>query len=180
MVGNIDIVVVARTTARLLPGIVLLVSGLGKVVNFRWFVGAMAKYRLITPQAVAVSAASIVIAEIALGAAMVLSRGEPLAGYAAACLLALFAIVTSISIIRTSVVVEDCGCFKASCGSAPSWWHCARNLSLAIMAVLSAPTSDGVVMPLAVACTLLVVIATIARDASSTGRASHRHEAPSM
>jgi len=138
-------------------------SSASKLLDFRWFAGALAAYELAPKKLARTAAAGVVTVEGASGVLLVAAKLMPWPAYAAAGLFACFAVAIGINLVR--------GRFNVACGCSALWknskigWHLLiRNLGLCGLALLSAERhfTPGSV-PLLVAAIALTVGPLIVR-----------------
>lgn len=115
-----------ETVVRLVVAAVLLVAGLAKLRSPRASADAMAAFGFRTLQSRWLAFGFAAVVEI--GLAVAIAAGGERALYAAAGLMALYALTMAGAMLRERVG-EPCGCFGE--GSRVSWWAVARNALLA-------------------------------------------------
>jgi uncharacterized membrane protein YphA (DoxX/SURF4 family) len=129
---------VAGTAAGIGVGLVFVGAGLAKLRNRRMFPGVVANYRLLPDALVGSVAMALPIAEVSIGAALIV--GLRLAAIPAGLLLLTFAAAMAINIGRGRSHI-DCGCGRSELRQPLSRALVVRNLVLAaLMLPLLAPT----------------------------------------
>ena len=95
--------------SRFLVAGILVLSSLTKLLNFRWFVGAVAKYELVPRGAVTPTALAVALVELFVGAMLIIDRSLPWSAYAALSLFSVFTVVIVASLARGKFDIA-CGC----------------------------------------------------------------------
>jgi len=122
--------------------LLFLSAAYGKVTNFAVFRATLAEYELL-PESLSTGAAAIfVVAELSIGAAALLPATAQPAMYAAAALLALYALAIGINLARGRRDI-DCGCTGPATRQLLSGWLLLRNGALVALALVGAATSSG-------------------------------------
>lgn len=121
--------------ARVIVGVLLLVSGLGKLANRPEFVRVVATYRLLPQSVVPIFGFALPLAEGIAGVMMLLGIMSPIPAYAACVLFLIFILAITINLLRGSTETE-CGCFAGRLEKI-SWSLVLRNLTLTALALLS-------------------------------------------
>jgi len=93
-------------------GLVLLVSGFGKMRDRHSLVAGALRYRVLAPGVVRPAAALLPFVEMGLGAALLLGVSHRPTGWVAAALFAVFAVAVGINLRRGRAI--PCHCFGAS------------------------------------------------------------------
>lgn len=118
---------------RLPLGALLLTTGTLKLLAPIAFVDSIIAYNLLPTTWVSVAASSVIIAEVALGAALLLGYKTRLAALLTAVLVALFTVVQILTISRGMQI--ECGCLPEVKEQMVGWSSVARNLLLMLWAV---------------------------------------------
>lgn len=121
--------------ARIIVGILLLVSGAGKLANRAEFVSIVGGYRLLPKPVLPIFGFVLPLAEIVTGMMMLLGLFSPLPAYAACGLFLVFIFAIAVNLLRGSTETA-CGCFAGRLEKI-SWALVMRNLSLTGLALLS-------------------------------------------
>jgi uncharacterized membrane protein YphA (DoxX/SURF4 family) len=129
--------------ARIVVGALLLVAGIAKWrLGAHGFARAIRGYRLL-PADLPVGVARVLpLAEMAVGAALLVGAAQPVAAFCAASLLTLFAAAMASSLVRGLEL--DCGCASVH-GQRVSWTLVYRNLALGALLVPVASDSASAV-----------------------------------
>jgi hypothetical protein len=148
---------VAAAVVRLALSMLLLSAAWHKLRNLGAFRAAIDGYALVPTRFVPFLAGCAVIAEIALGIALLLPPINLLAGCGSASLLAVYTVAIVLNLGRGRSRI-DCGC-AGPAGSLPlSWSLAVRNAVLIILSLVAAlPTAPRTI---AVSETVIVVMAT--------------------
>lgn len=117
-------------------GLVLTAAALGKWLNFRWFVGVLAKYGLVPRGSLKPVAFAIASLETILGPTLLLRVGLPWSADCASGLFLVFGTVIALSLARGKIDI-DCGCTGLWKKAKVRWPLVSRNLGLAGLAFLS-------------------------------------------
>lgn len=157
-------------SARVIVGILLLVSGLGKLANRTEFVRILGAYRLLPRSVLPHFGFALPLAELITGIMMLLDVFRPIPAYAASGLFLIFIFAITINLLRGSGDTP-CGCFAGRLEKI-SWTLVVRNLMLTSLALLSLSKLIWLSLLLVVlyALTLMVRITRIklARTQAST------------
>ncbi|MBA2522961.1 MAG: hypothetical protein H0V25_06470 [Solirubrobacterales bacterium] len=113
--------------ARLILAAILAFAGISKLASPRAGAEAMAIYGFPTAPLRWAAYAFVALCEVLL--AIGIAAGSDAAAYAAAALMAIFALTLGSALMR-GMAGEPCGCFGS--GSKVSGWAIARNLALAV------------------------------------------------
>ncbi len=127
--------------ARVLLGVLFIVTGALKVGHFDDLAASIAGYRIVPQAAIAPLAVLVPILEIGVGAylfAGLLTRAAALLGGA---LFALYAGAIASAVVRQLPV--NCGCFGPADRAQADWPHVALDLVLAIACVVVATRAPG-------------------------------------
>jgi len=125
---------------RVLIGLAFVAAAWGKAANRSVFRGVVANYRLLPDFLVAPFALALPAVEAAVGLSLPGRTFAPWPEIGAAGLLLLFAAAMAVNIRRGRRHI-DCGCFQSAHKQTLSWTLVARNLALAVLALLSAGAS---------------------------------------
>ena len=121
---------------RVLLGSVLVITGIGKLLNHRTFVLIVRSYKLVPAASVGALCWLLPLAEVTLGTLLFSGRLLPWAAIGAGILFVVFSLAMSISLVRGERD-KPCGC----CGNAKvgriGWHLVLRNLGLIGMAAIS-------------------------------------------
>lgn len=126
--------------ARLVPALVLLRAGVGKLGSGRDFGATVAAYQILPRSAAGLAARAVPGLELGLGTLLLAGLALPVTAPAAALLLVAFAVAVAVNLVRGNIV--DCGCTAAG-GEPIRWYHVARNGGLAALCVLAGVTATG-------------------------------------
>ncbi len=106
-----------------------------KFFDFTWFSHILAEYRIL-PGTIAVPSAVLLTAlEVAVAFGLVVPQTRPVAAFAAAVLLLIYAAAMAANLLRGRTRI-DCGCGGA--GQGISWFLVARNVALTGLALIAA------------------------------------------
>lgn len=125
-----------QVASRILVACVLLISSVTKVFSFRWFVGALEKYRLVSRGLVSAVASAVIMVEFTLGAALIFAWWLPWTALATIFLLLAFTTAVALSLARGNFDLP-CGCNGLQKKSKIGWRLIARNLALAGLSLLA-------------------------------------------
>lgn len=125
-----------QVASRILVACVLLLSSTTKVFSFRWFVGALEKYRLVPSRLINTAASAVIIAEFILGAALIFAWWLPWTALATIILLLAFTTAVALSLARGNFDLP-CGCNGLQKKSKIGWRLIARNLALTGLSLLA-------------------------------------------
>jgi uncharacterized membrane protein YphA (DoxX/SURF4 family) len=126
----------------ILIGSVLLLAGVAKLIaGPQSFIQTVREYRLLPFRLVSITAWTIIMAEIGVGAFLFAGRVEPVFSALAALLFGAFAFGVAINLVRGRTSIS-CGCFGAP-ESRISWWLALRNVAAASCALLIARISPA-------------------------------------
>lgn len=150
--------------ARLVPAVVLVVAGFGKLFNLPWFVKSVRGYGIV-PAAMAVPAAAFVVGlEIVMGCGLLFYAFMPQVAYVGALLLFVFSLLALVSILRGRSDL-DCGCTGPALKVQISWRIITRNIGLACLTLLGIRESATIPShSLLVSGLLVMVAATVVLD----------------
>lgn len=155
---------------RTLIGFIFLISAIGKIVGgTSQFAAVIDRYNVVSGRLSGVIARTVIVVELMLSVMLTLGLFPPLAGYAAAALVAVFALVVAINLLRGQREIP-CGCFGSR--TASIGWHVVlRNLVMIAASVGSAEapsmfrgagasnlSASGFGASFALACGLLIVV----------------------
>lgn len=138
LVGASCIVLLVQDVA----GLALLGSAASKLNDPQRFAGIVRAYRLLPGPLAGLVAVALPLAELVIGAALLLRMETKPVALAAAALLMIFAVAIGINVLRGRTGIS-CGCFLSERASRLSWPLVGRNLAAA--AALSASTTIGAV-----------------------------------
>jgi hypothetical protein len=145
--------------ARTVPGAVLLLAGISKLLHARWFAVRVADYKLIPPRFSWHAAVSIIAAEICLGGGLVVGVRSSLVTIGSVSLFGLFAVALSVSLLRNKS--HECGCGRS--GDRVSWRGVYRNVAMITLVLLASNQSVlggsmSIVLLFAALCVTLLTI----------------------
>jgi uncharacterized membrane protein YphA (DoxX/SURF4 family) len=144
-----DLVSIAALAARVLLGAIFFQAGLQKLRHYGEWQGVVANYRVMSRRLVPVFSGLLPIGELALSAALWLSRDAVVAAVCSAALLLLFSVAIGINLARGRAHI-DCGCFQSSLRQNLSGRLLARNGVLAAIAGATAAGGDTASVPMTV------------------------------
>ncbi len=121
--------------ARIIVGLLFLVSGLGKLANRAEFVRAVEAYQLLPKSSLPIFGLALPLAELVTGIMMLAGVLNPIPAYAACGLFLIFIVAITINLLRGSTDTP-CGCFAGRLEKI-SWTLVIRNLMLTSLALLS-------------------------------------------
>ena len=149
------------TGSRVLVGAVLAISGFSKLLEFNWFVQTLASYKLAPKVLTRFLGVVVVLAELCAGALLVAGRLMPWSAYGAVSLLVLFGASVLLSLLRG--FVGECGCCGFWKSTRLGWRLLARNLGLALLAMLPAegPSTGTVASVWALVIALALILGPI-------------------
>lgn len=156
--------------ARIIVGILLLVSGLGKLANRSEFVSIVGAYRLLPQSVLPIFGFALPLAEVVTGVMTLVGVLSPIPVYAACVLFLIFIFAITINLLRGSTETP-CGCFAGRLEKI-SWSLVIRNLMLTGLALLSLGKLVSVSLFLVGVYALMLIIKTtrirLARTQEST------------
>jgi uncharacterized membrane protein YphA (DoxX/SURF4 family) len=120
-------------TLRLGVGLLFLRAGAQKLAAQADFRRAVRNYKIVPPQLVNATAATVPAVEVTAGGLLMLGAATSIAGWLLAALLAVFSAAIAINLSRGRVF--DCGCGGGAAPRRISWRHVVSNLLLAACAV---------------------------------------------
>jgi uncharacterized membrane protein YphA (DoxX/SURF4 family) len=120
-------------------GLILAISGLGKLGRRHEFKGIVDAYRLVPSQAVPVAASIVVFAEIVTGSALAVGWAASAFAVVAAVVFAGFGFAMAINLARGRRMI-DCGCFR-SVRQPLEWRLVVRNVVCAMVALATSPAA---------------------------------------
>lgn len=123
-----------QTFARWAIGAILLVGSITKLLDFEWFAGVLAKYRLAPRAANKLVAFLIVSVELVAGIALLPSRWLPWSAYSASATFFLFTLAISINLARGNFDIP-CGCNGFWKKTKVGWHLIFRNVGLTGLAL---------------------------------------------
>lgn len=147
-----------QLVARISVGSVLAISCVTKIVNFRWFVGAISSYNLLARR-INLPAALVVVTSEGAAAAGLLASGAAVFVWIASALFGLFAGVLALKLLRKQYDAK-CGCFGPN-GTRLSWQMVARNMSLIGLAWISMSRASMWSVQLICFALLILVLVTL-------------------
>lgn len=153
-----SILLIISGAAAVVVALLFLVAGIDKLRHRALLPGVIANYRLLPAALVAPAASALPVAELVIGAGLLLGLTialPPLAPVVAALLLLVFAGAMAINIQRGRRHI-DCGCGHAGLRQHLGWGQVARNVVLAaallpLVSLGSAPLLAGTDLAVAVA-----------------------------
>ncbi len=136
-----QLVQTAGLAASICAGLIFLVAAVAKLRHRDVLPGVIANYRLLPDALVAPAAVALPVAELIVGAALLIGS-RPLAPLAGIALLLVFAGAMAINIRRGRTQI-DCGCGLSALRQGLGWPLVARNLALAALLALRLPGGPG-------------------------------------
>jgi len=121
----------------LFAALILIRAAVGKARDLASFEGALDGYRLLPFWSLPIAKIAFPVFEAMLAAGLVIPSSRALAGYAAAGLLALFALAMAINLVRGRREI-DCGCGGPGSRQTLGWDLVARNLLIAVALIAAA------------------------------------------
>ena len=150
-------------------GFTLLIAGLSKMRDVSAHGRVVMGYKVLPDFVAYRIGTALPIAEVVLGAILVLGMFEPLAGYAAGVLFSVYATGLAINLVRGRTEL-DCGCFGFSESEAPhiSWFHVLRAVVLIILSVFGTqlPPAATIVEQLLSVANAAIIVALIGAAAA--------------
>jgi hypothetical protein len=128
----------AALAVQIAVGLILASAAIAKLRDRGTFAGVVADYRLAPDWAVAPIALLLPLAELAIGAMLILGLALPIAVIGGVALLALFAGAIAINLQRGRTTI-DCGCSLTASGQSIHPLMVWRNLGLGLALMFSLP-----------------------------------------
>jgi hypothetical protein len=126
------------TFARTLTAIVLIVAGISKLADRERFARIVENYQMLPRQLVRAVATLLPLVEIVVAAMLVTRIGSTSGGFVATTLFLVFAGAMAVNLLRGRSNIA-CGCFGANVSSPLRWRYVARNVALALTALVGTP-----------------------------------------
>ena len=139
---------ILSSAARIALGTILLIAGVGKLVNFNSLLNQVALYGLLPMRLVPAASYALVSAEVILGTLLILGYLCRSATLLVGCLLLSFTLAMS-SVLWRKLPLEECGCGNAlanllGLGHSLSWKNVALNVGMRSVAfTLACATIPG-------------------------------------
>jgi hypothetical protein len=125
----------AADIARILVGLVLIATGVGKALDIQGFIGVVNTYQ-ITHGLLSVSVGYLLpFFEIILGAALLSKWKLPTTARVAVLMHAGFTIMLITTLLR-GIDVPNCGCFGVFLARPLTWWTVIEDLAMLALAVI--------------------------------------------
>jgi uncharacterized membrane protein YphA (DoxX/SURF4 family) len=121
--------------ARIMSGVILVLSGFGKLFYMRDFRKVLTAYQLLHPRLISPVSIILPTAEVLCGISMFITRLVTLAGFCAVGLFGVFIVAISTNLVRGKRELP-CGCFGKT-SEILSWLTVLRNLALIGLALLA-------------------------------------------
>ena len=162
MVDSVIPLVIALSLALL-----WIAAALFKLRGFEVFSVVLADYRLVPERVVHACAAAVIVLELGLGLGLLVSATRGIALIGSALLLATYAAAIALNLYRGRRFI-DCGCMGPVGHQPLSAWLVARNLLLAVLALVAMLPGQGralvwfdaITVPAAIAVAALLYAAT--------------------
>ncbi|MGB8267812.1 MAG: MauE/DoxX family redox-associated membrane protein [Candidatus Velthaea sp.] len=132
---------VVALVLRVVLGGVFIVAGGSKIGHAGYFAAQIAAFHLVPQPLIAPMALLLPFLEVLLGGYLVIGLYTRLAGWIAAIQLLIFAAAISSAVMRGMVI--SCGCFGPNDQTVTSWPEVARDLALALAALVVALRGPG-------------------------------------
>jgi len=129
-----------------------------KLTDYQMFKVTMSEYGLVPEALEGAAAISLIVAEAAIVAGLLVPLARPFAAAAAVALLIVYAFAIGINLRRGQVTI-DCGC--GGPGHGLSWLLVWRNAGLALIAAVAGMAHDGRGLGLADAVVLVLSVMTV-------------------
>jgi uncharacterized membrane protein YphA (DoxX/SURF4 family) len=149
--------------SRCLPGVLLLLAGVSKLTQMRWFVASLRHYRLLPLRSVVPVAVFIALSETALGGVLIIGWLTPWAEIGASSLFVVFTAAMVINLLRQRPDLE-CGCMRR--GQKLNWLAVFRNLAMVslLLVPLQRATLSSALITSAVVVSLTLLVLAIVLD----------------
>ncbi len=157
--------------ARLFVGVLLLVSGAGKLANRSEFLEIAAAYKLLPKRALPAFSYALPTAEVITGVMVLLGVFTPIPTYVACGLFLLFIFAMTVNLLR-GANDTPCGCFAGRLEKI-SWFIVLRNVTLCSLALFSIGKAFTVTLVLVV---LFVMVRLFRSFSSALASASASQE----